>query len=39
MIEGVVVTNGLSSPEADRIRTDLWLIMDPDDSRVGIAAA
>ena len=39
MIEGVVVTNGLCSPEADRIRTDLWLIMDGDGSRVGTAAA
>jgi hypothetical protein len=27
MIEGVVVTNGLRSPDADRIRTDLWTVI------------
>ncbi len=30
MIEGVVVTNRLLPPQADRVRTDLWLVMDGD---------
>jgi len=29
MIEGVVVTNGLKPPEADRVRTELWTAMEP----------
>jgi hypothetical protein len=28
MIEGVVVTNGLRPPAADRIRTELWAAID-----------
>ena len=28
MIEGVVVTNGLVTPHADRVRTDLWAVME-----------
>jgi hypothetical protein len=39
MIEGVVVTNQLRSPEADRVRTDLWAIMDSDEPRTRAAAA
>lgn len=27
MIEGVVITNGLEAPEADRLRNDLWTVM------------
>ena len=27
MIEGVVVVNRLTSPQADRVRTDLWAVM------------
>ena len=39
MIEGVVVTNQLRSPEADRVRTDLWASMDSDEPRTRAAAA
>jgi len=39
MIEGVVVTNKLCSPEADRVRAELWLVVDRDDQRTQIAAA
>ncbi len=28
MIEGVVVVNRLVTPRADRVRTDLWKVMD-----------
>jgi hypothetical protein len=28
MIEGVVVTNGLLPPDADRVRTELWASLD-----------
>ena len=27
MIEGVVVANGLTSPEADRLRNELWQVL------------
>lgn len=27
MIEGVVVSNGLGPPDADRVRNDLWAVM------------
>jgi hypothetical protein len=27
MIEGVVVTNGLAPPDADRVRNELWQVM------------
>ena len=30
MIEGVVVANRLVTPRADRVRTDLWQVMDHD---------
>ena len=30
MIEGVVVANRLVTPRADRVRTDLWQVMDRD---------
>ena len=39
MIEGVVVTNELRSPDADRVRTELWSIMDRDDQQTRMAAA
>jgi hypothetical protein len=39
MIEGVVVTNQLRSPEADRVRTDLWAVMDRDDQQTRMTAA
>jgi hypothetical protein len=29
MIEGVVVANGLVPPDADRVRTELWRIVEP----------
>ena len=28
MIEGVIVTNRLRPPDADRLRTDLWTVID-----------
>jgi hypothetical protein len=39
MIEGIVVTNQLQSPEADRVRTDLWAIIDSDDQQTRMTAA
>ena len=30
MIEGVVMTNRLVTPHADRVRTDLWAVMESD---------
>ena len=30
MIEGVVITNGLATPAADRLRNDLWAVMAVD---------
>ena len=38
MIEGVVVTNRLCSPAADRVRADLWAVIDDDQSRSAAAA-
>ena len=35
MIEGVVITNGLAAPEADRLRNDLWSVMAADTSASG----
>ena len=32
MIEGVVVTNGLRPPQADRLRADLWAAIDAVDA-------
>ena len=29
MIEGVIVANGLRPPAADRIRTELWVALEP----------
>ena len=37
MIEGVVVANGLRPPAADRIRTELWAVLDP--AAIGRSAA
>ena len=31
MIEGVVAANGLAPPHADRVRTDLWAVIDGGD--------
>ncbi len=31
MIEGVVVTNQLSTPESDRLRTELWTLVGHND--------
>lgn len=39
MIEGVVVTNELVSPEADRLRTDLWAVIDHTDQQTRVPAA
>ena len=39
MIEGVVVTNELRSPEADRVRTELWAVIDRADQRTAVTAA
>ena len=32
MIEGVVVANGLRPPAADRLRTELWAVLDSEES-------
>ena len=32
MIEGVLVTNGLRPPQADRLRADLWAVIDAVDA-------
>lgn len=37
MIEGVVVANDLQPPRADRVRTDLWTVLEASDA--GVAAA
>lgn len=29
MIEGVIVSNQLASPHSDRVRADLWALLDP----------
>ena len=29
LIEGVVAANGLASPDADRVRTELWRALEP----------
>jgi hypothetical protein len=39
MIEGVVVTNGLQSPAADRLRTELWQAVTDEGVLVGDAGA
>jgi hypothetical protein len=28
MIEGIVVSNGLVAPDADRLRSELWSVVD-----------
>ena len=37
MIEGVIVANGLHTPQADRVRNELWNVVGGAD--VGVAAA
>ncbi|MEM9746397.1 MAG: hypothetical protein AAF945_06865 [Actinomycetota bacterium] len=37
MIEGVVVANRLGSPEADRLRTDLWSVVAADEAAAHVA--
>ena len=37
MIEGVVVANRLGSPEADRLRTDLWSVVTADEATAHVA--
>lgn len=39
MIEGVVVTNHLAPPHADRVRADLWAALDLADQHLPIAGA
>ena len=39
MIEGVVVANGLTSPAADRVRTDLWAAVEPRHASQSVSAA
>lgn len=39
MIEGVVVANGLRPPHSDRLRTDLWQVLQPDAASGGPSAA
>ena len=34
MIEGVVVTNRLTPPQSDRVRTDLWAAVDTHEATV-----
>jgi hypothetical protein len=37
MIEGVVVANGLHPPQADRLRSELWAVMEAVDARSAAA--
>ncbi|MGB0113236.1 MAG: hypothetical protein WBP59_08460 [Ilumatobacteraceae bacterium] len=39
MIEGVIVANQLRPPDADRVRSDLWVAMEHLDTRTAGAAA
>jgi hypothetical protein len=39
MIEGVVVTNRLRPPAADRLRTDLWAVLDAAGQARAVTAA
>ena len=39
MIEGVVLANRLVTPRADRVRTDLWQLMDCESGVVAVPGA
>lgn len=37
MVEGVVVTNGLGSPAADRLRAELWTVLEASEAESAAA--